>query len=405
MKAGIPNVRAMQRPAAASWMPAVITAVLGLLTLQVIDRGDVRALGVGHVLLVIAGSCALLMRRRAPVPTLAVVLVLSVVNQAAGARLDVMIPAIQVAVYTVALWTGRRGAWATAALTAAWVAVTVLAFQAEQPVDPQRLGAVAWIVAAAALGDAVRSRRAVVAALRERAERAERTRVEEAARQVAEERVRIARDLHDIVAHQLTLIHAQAGVGVHLENAGVQRTDGLLEQIRDGAKVALQELRTTVGALSQVTDGGAQFFQPTPGLAMVDELTRSFKLAGLKVDVRRRGEPGRPSATVDVTAFRILQEALTNVQKHAHVDTAEVELCWEAGALVLNVRNGPSLRPTHVAAEGTHRGLLSMKERAAAVRGTCEAGPVHEGGYLVTAVLPLHENGRVQPAATEMAAR
>ncbi len=379
-------------------MPAVITAVLGLLTLLVIDRDDLRGLDAGHVLLIVAGSCALLMRRRAPVPTLAAVLVLSVVNQAAGSVLDVMLPAIEVAVYTVALRTGRRGAWATAALAAAWVAVTVLAFQSELPANPQRLGAAAWIVAAAAVGDAVRSRRAVVAALRERAERAERTRAEEAARQVAEERVRISRDLHDIVAHQLTLIHAQAGVGVHLENAGVPRPDGLLEQIRDGAKVALQELRTTVGALGQGTEA-ALAHQSMPGLSLLDDLTGSFGLAGLQVDVRQRGEPGRPSATVDVTAFRILQEALTNVQKHAHVETAEVELCWGAEALVLNVRNGPSPRSAHIAGEGTRRGLLSMKERAAAVRGTCEAGPVHGGGYLVTAVLPLHETGRVQPLA------
>ncbi|WP_329530414.1 hypothetical protein OG568_04695 [Streptomyces sp. NBC_01450] len=109
---------------------------------------------------------------------------------------------------------------------------------------------------------------------------------------------------------------------------------------------------------------------------------------------------------MDVTAFRILQEALTNVQKHAQVDTAEVELRWGVGALVLNVRNGTSPRSTHAAGVGTHRGLLSMKERAAAVRGTCEAGPVHGGGYLVTAVLPLHETGRVRPlAATETVVR
>lgn len=389
----------MRRPAVATWLPAVITAVLGLLTLQVIDRGDVLALAAGPAFLIVAGSGALLVRRRAPVSTLAAVLVLTVLNQAVGTRLDAVIPAIQVAVYTVALRTGRRGAWVTAALTTAWAAVTVLAFQAEQPVDPQRLGAIAWIVAAAAVGDAVRSRRAVVDGLRERAERAERTRTREAARQVAEERVRIARDLHDIVAHQLTLIHAQAGVGVHLENAGVPRSDGLLEQIRDGAKVALQELRTTVGALSQGADSDARFLQPTPGLAMLDDLAKSFGLAGLKVEVHRRGEPGRPSASVDVTAFRILQEALTNVQKHAQADAAEVGLSWSPGALVLTVRNGPSPRSTRVAAEGTHRGLLSMKERAAAVRGTCEAGPVHGGGYLVTAVLPLHETGRAQHLA------
>ncbi|MFD6287506.1 hypothetical protein [Streptomyces sp. NPDC060205] len=113
----------------------MIAAVLGLLTLQVIDLSDARALGAGHVLLVVAGSVALLMRRRAPIPTLAAVLVLSVVNQATGALIDVMIPAIQVAVYTVALRTGRRGAWTTAALTTAWVAVTVLSFQSELPVN------------------------------------------------------------------------------------------------------------------------------------------------------------------------------------------------------------------------------------------------------------------------------
>ncbi|MFJ6393996.1 sensor histidine kinase [Streptomyces sp. NPDC091972] len=369
-------------------LPAVIVTSLCSLRIAVSSPASEQS-GAWSALdasLALISGGALLARRRAPFCVLGVELALSVLYQACGGALDATLPATEVALYTVALSTGRVTAWATAGLVASWALVTTVAFQSGPWFGPQRIGVVAWIAAAVAIGDAVRSRRAVVAALQERAERAERTRAEEAARRVAEERVRIARDLHDVVAHQLTLIHAQAGVGVYLSESGGQPDAGLLPRIRDGAKAALEELRDLVGVLAPL-DGDDVPYTPTPRLEGLPDLIVSFQHAGLEIEFQQRGTPIPLPTSVDVAAYRIAQEALTNVQKHAGVDQARVELDWDQDFLRLRVINGRAARDLGGSVPGCGRGSVSIKERAAALGGSARLTR-HDDGFLVEAELP-----------------
>lgn len=293
-----------------------------------------------------------------------------------------------VALYTVALCSGRRQAWTVGALVMVAMSLAAAFFQPGPLLGPQRLGAVAWMGLATAVGDSVRNRRAYVRALEERAERAERTREQEAARRVAGERMRIARELHDVVAHELTLINAQAGIGVHVGRDDPVQMAGLLEAIRDGSKGALGELRSIVGLLVQPGDAVAPR-EPSPGLGRLEDLVVSFDRAGLRVDVDREGRERPVPSAVDVAAYRIIQEALTNVRKHAGVDTAGLRLRYGHDALHVTVENGGSLLRRSRDGDGTGRGVIGMRERAAAVGGSTTTGPRPGGGFAVEAWLPL----------------
>ncbi|QTU57679.1 sensor histidine kinase [Streptomyces scabiei] len=333
-------------------------------------------------------SIALPARGRSALGVLVTVSGLSVAYQACGGPFFPALPPLMVALYTVALHSGRRQAWTAAALTVTAMALAAAFFQPGPLLGPQRVGAVAWMGLATVVGDSVRNRRAYVRALEERAERAERTREEEAARRVAGERMRIARELHDVVAHELTLINAQAGIGVHVgRNDPVQMAE-LLEAIRDGSKGALGELRSIVGLLSQPGDAVAPR-EPSPGLVRLEDLVISFDRAGLRVDVDRDGPERATPSAVDVAAYRIVQEALTNVRKHAGVDAAGVRLRYSHDVLHVTVENdGDPLRPQSEG-DSTGRGLISMRERAAAVGGSTVIGPRPGGGFVVEAWLPL----------------
>lgn len=245
---------------------------------------------------------------------------------------------------------------------------------------------------AATAGDAVRSRRAFVAAIRERAERAERTREEEARRRVAEERLRIARDLHDVVAHHIALVNVQAGVAAHVMDKRPDQAKEALAHVREASRSALNELRATVGLLRQSGDPEAPT-EPAPGLVRLDELVGTFHSAGLSVEVARADEGVTLPAAVDLAAYRVIQEALTNVRKHAG---------QEAKAEVSVVRVGPNMEVTvldngagHTGTDGEGdeagggHGLLGMRERVAALGGTLTTGPRYGGGFRVHAILPL----------------
>ncbi|WP_406432382.1 histidine kinase [Streptomyces sp. NBC_00631] len=327
-------------------------------------------------------------RRRAPMATAAALSVLTFVQQAFGGTPTPALPALMVCLYALALRMGRRAAWIAAALVATSTVVAALLFQPGPVLGPQKVGAVGWIGLATAVGDAVRNRRAYVRALEERAERAERTREEEAARRVAAERMRIARELHDVVAHELTLINAQAGIGVHVGRDDPVQMAEWLTAIRDGSKGALDELRSIVGLLAQPEEA-APPLEPAPGLGRLDDLVLSFERAGLTVEVVRRGEERFIPSAVDVTGYRIVQEALTNVRKHAGVDTARVGIDVGHDSLRITVDNeGPAgLCPPN--GGGTGRGLIGIRERVAAVGGTADIGVRSQGGFCVAARLPL----------------
>ncbi|MET9131716.1 sensor histidine kinase [Streptomyces antibioticus] len=343
------------------------------------------------LLLMTLGAAALVFRRRAPMAVLAVTGTVSVVESVTGdPRAPVAMSAV-VALFTVAATTDRPTTWRAGLLT-----MTVLtgAAMLAGPLPwyaQENLGILAWTGIGATAGDAVRSRRAVVQAIRDRAERAERTREEEARRRVAEERLRIARDLHDVVAHHIALVNVQAGVAAHVMDRRPDQAKEALAHVREASRSALNELRATVGLLRQSGDPEAPT-EPAPGLDRLDELAGTFRSAGLQVEVARSDDGTTLPAAVDLAAYRVIQEALTNVQKHAGP---------AARAEVSVVRVGPSLEVT-VLDDGTDdgpqgtgpqqgggHGLLGMRERVTALRGTLTTGPRYGGGFRVHAILPV----------------
>ncbi|WLW58052.1 sensor histidine kinase [Streptomyces sp. YU58] len=291
-----------------------------------------------------------------------------------------------IALYTLALLGSRRTAWTVGVASAVAITGVYAATHSESLVAGASLLRLDFAIAATALGRTVRSRRENLAAARERVEHAERTREEEARRRVAEERVRIARDLHDVVAHHITLVNAQAGVAHHLLRANPEQAYEALAHIKDNSRAALDELRATVGLLRQPDDApGAR--APIPRLADLDTLVTGFEASGLSVSVTRTGGSSPLAPATDLTAYRIIQEALTNTHKHASTARASVVLDYGVHALRVTVTDDG--RPGAPKGAGTGHGLIGMHERAIAIGGTVTAGPRPEGGFQVVAELPL----------------
>jgi signal transduction histidine kinase len=250
----------------------------------------------------------------------------------------------------------------------------------------------AFVAAPLLLGSAQRERRLAHAALVERAETAERTRDEEARRRVGEERLRIARDVHDVVAHAMVAINVQAGVGAHLIDRDPEQARRNLRDIKRVSGEALEDLRATLGTLrSDDDETGAAPVLPTQGLDQLDELGAGLRSAG--VDVELDIDPGSSTlpAAVAATGYRIVQEALTNVVRHAHGARARVRVTCEGDRVVIEVTDdGRGTTPPGAAApDGSGHGVRGMHERAQAMGGTLEAGPLPEGGWRVLAALPL----------------
>ncbi|MGW8887228.1 sensor histidine kinase [Streptomyces sp. NPDC055749] len=306
------------------------------------------------------------------------------------------------ALYAFALRTDRRTAWYAGALAAAGFTIAggVSAPGGER--HPELLGRIAFTLLAVALGDATRSRRELIDAAVERADRAERTREEEAQRQVTEERVRIARELHDVVAHHITLVNAQAGVAHHLMRTNPEHAYQALERIRDTSRAALDELRATVGLLRVGNEPDQLAKVPAPTLAGLEALFDSFRHAGLPVELSVAGDWAELLPMTEVTAYRIIQEALTNTHKHARPATAQVVLDFRTDTLRVTITDdgrgvrGIQALPDSGALPRAGHGMIGMRERAKAAGGTLTAGAQPTGGFRVIAELPLHygRNGR-----------
>ncbi|MGW2643818.1 sensor histidine kinase [Streptomyces sp. NPDC001393] len=350
------------------------------------------------LLLMLLAAAALVFRRRAPKTVLAVTGAFSVVECVTGdPRAPVAMSAV-VALYTVAATTDRTTTWRVGLLT---MTVLTAAAMLGGPLPwyaQENLGVLAWTGIGATAGDAVRSRRAVVQAIRERAERAERTREEEARRRVAEERLRIARDLHDVVAHHIALVNVQAGVAAHVMDKRPDQAKEALAHVREASRSALEELRATVGLLRQSGDPAAPT-EPAPGLSRLDELADTFRHAGLPVEVARADQGTELPAAVDLAAYRIIQEALTNAQKHAGADAkAEVSVVRVGTDIEVTVLDDGAGAAGVPGAGGGH-GLLGMRERVTALGGTLTTGPRYGGGFRVHAILPLKTRSETRTTA------
>lgn len=340
------------------------------------------------VALMLAGvACgALIVRRRWPYPALFVSTAAAeaYLAHASGEGGTLILTAPLIVLYTVAESTGRRRSLVVAGL----LVLTLGAFHTfgapARWLGPENIALAALGGLAVAAGEASRSRRAYLAEVLLRVSDAERGREEQAARRVTEERLRIARDLHDSVGHHLALINVQAGVARHLMTGSPGSADETLARIRDGSKAALEELRDTVGLLRQPGEPSAPV-EPTVGLDGLGDLVAAYQRSGLQITVRHDGADRSVPWAIGLTAYRIIQESLTNVCKHAGPTTVRLHLRHEPAALTVIVENdGP---PATAPAPDGH-GIIGMRERVTAVGGSLTARPRPGGGYRVSAMLP-----------------
>ncbi|WP_410643277.1 sensor histidine kinase [Amycolatopsis sp. lyj-346] len=366
-------------------LPAVIVLLVGVF--QLADRDSAAWVAPHGWQVVVTGtaSAALLWRHRYPVPVAWVTAVLGGVLPVIPPHTVVVDTACIIALYTVARRTDRRTAWTMAAVATALLTVSSVAWLPDHLANIRTVLPANYIAIAVAVGDSVRANRALLRQAEERAREAERSGEEEARRRVRDERVRIARDLHDVVAHHITLVNAQAGVAHHLLDRQPDKARQALAGIKDTSRAALDELRATVGLLRQ-DDDPPESLRPTPGFADVGALVESFRTAGFDVRLSSHGATRPLAGAADLAAYRIVQEALTNAGKHGTERGAHVDLTYTADVLRLTVTNSAS--PGH-RGPGTGHGLIGMRERAGSAGGSCTAGPRADGQFEVRAVLPL----------------
>jgi signal transduction histidine kinase len=334
------------------------------------------------VVLAIAQTAPLAVRRIWPLTVLAITF-------AGAAVVDLLtgnfIPfAIAVALYTAAAHGERRRALRLVAVGAVVALLLIIRDGAYNigAVAALSFFAVCWVV-----GDNLRTRRAYLRALEERAERLERERVEHARRAAAEEQARIARELHDVIAHSVSVMVVQAAAARDVFDTHPQRARTALGAIEETGRGALAELRRLLGVVRLPEERG-ETYQPQPGLADVDALVEQVRSAGLPVDLVVDGERHEVPVGIDLSAYRIVQEALTNTLKHARATRADVAVRYSPRELVVEVRDDGAGGGPPGAANGGH-GLIGMRERVALYGGELDAGRRSEGGFGVLARFPL----------------
>ncbi|MDX3799506.1 sensor histidine kinase [Streptomyces sp. AK04-3B] len=345
------------------------------------QEGERASLDVFARVLLVVASGLLLWRLRHPVVVVFGTAVVAALYLGAGYPYGPVFLTVAVACFAAVVRGHRRAAWtALGLLWAVHLLVSHWWYRWLPPAgdDPapfgQELVVAGWALAVVALAELVRSRREQWA--RDRAERAQAAR-----RRAGEERLRIARELHDVLAHSLSVINVQAGVGLALLDSDPEQARTALGAIKSASKEALGEVRQVLDTLRAPGDAPRA---PAPGLDRLPELVEQAARAGLAVDVS--GRPPRLSPHTDLAAFRIVQEALTNVVRHSGSRHARVRL--DASGTTLRLRIDDDGPATGADAGGSGNGLAGMRERAAALGGTIEAGPRPEGGFRVLAVLP-----------------
>ncbi|MEU7516330.1 histidine kinase [Streptomyces sp. NPDC042898] len=332
----------------------------------------------GYVLLA-AGGLALFAARRAPVPVLVVTGVCALGYQAAG--FDVPAVAYLFAVYA-AMRAGHRAV--TVAASVAVLATLPLAALASGldgtgEAFAQARGAleIAWLIAAGAAGEALRQ-------AERRADEAERTREETARRRADEERLRIARELHDSLTHQISIIKVQSEVAVHVARKRGEQVPEALLAIQEAGREATRELRATLEALRDDDTS------PPRGLGHVPELVERSRLTGLDATLTIEGQRQDVSAAVGRTVYRIVQESLTNIARHSAAATASVRIDYRPDALAVRIDDdGGGADPATATTSTPGVGLLGMRERVTVLGGRLRAEPRGEGGFTVQAELPL----------------
>ena len=318
----------------------------------------------------------LIVWRRRPLAVLAIVTALGVFTFAIG---DTPFPVpVGVALYAVASLCERRVA-IIAGLSA--FAVTVLASLASGKGFGGGISVMVFFAAAWLFGEGVASRRAYVREIEKKADRLEREHEAHALRAAAEEQARIARELHDIVAHSVSVIVVQASAADDVFESDRAQAREALRAIESSARSALGDLRRVLGTLRDEVD-----YRPQPGLDRLPALVDDVRATGLEVALTVEGMPRPLPAAVDLSAYRIVQEALTNTLRHAAARRAEVRVTWgdELGLEILDDGRGAGDSDA-----GAGQGLIGMRERAMVLGGSVTAGPAFGGGYAVSARIPI----------------
>lgn len=338
------------------------------------------------LVLLVTGSLALAGHRRAPRAVLAVTTLCLfgyVVHAQPGSW--AAFPVV-VAVHAAAR-SGHRayGIGAGAAFLAGYVGVLLVSGPGAGETVERALLLLGWFLCAGVTGLIDKNWQAYLHQTEQRALDAERTREETALRRAGEERLRIARELHDSLTHSISIVKLQAGVAVHLAHKRGAAVDPALLAIQEAGGEAMRELRATLEVLR--TDGPEEPLSPGAGLARIGELTERARAAGIALSVRTDGDARTLPEDVDRTAYRIVQEALTNVARHAGRARTVVRIGYTERILTVAVLDEGPCAPGSAITPGT--GLTGMRERVAAVGGTLVAAPRPDGGFAVHAELPL----------------
>jgi signal transduction histidine kinase len=346
----------------------------------------------GLVVALLAVACVALMWRRShPLIVWAVALATTIVPIPSGS-VGRGLPAAVAALYAVAAYGTRRAAVLAAAVTMGVVLVLLSRSGLIDAQDPVVYAVVAWCGLAAALGDAVRSNRAVLAAALERARRAEDSRDAEAVRRVTEERLRISRELHDVVAHHVAVVNVQAGVAEHLASSDPPASLEALGRVRSAARLALQEMGAIVGLLRSDPElpetHADSVHPPAPGAAQVPQLVDSLRAAGVDVSWSHEGPQLGGTPGEDLHLYRVIQEALTNAARHG-AGWVVLHTAQENDKVTVEVRNGLPPAGLPLPTEGGH-GLVGMRERMAVVGGDLDVG-TEDGTFVVRACFPVQE--------------
>ncbi|MEV0112785.1 sensor histidine kinase [Streptomyces sp. NPDC050844] len=354
-----------------------------------LDRED---LDVPARLILLAGTASLLLRHRHPVPVAYFTAGTALLYLGAGYAYGPVLITVAVGCFAAVVSGHRRAAWGAVGML--WAGHLVVAHWLYRWLPPDGDNArtwgeetvvAVWVVAIIAVSELARVRREQW--MKERAERAQATK-----RRADEERLRMARELHDVLAHSISVINVQAGMGLALLDSDPEQARTALTTIKAASKEALGEVRQVLDTLRAPGDAPRA---PAPGLDRLPELVQQAASTGLTVDVDTQGRAVKLPPGADLAAFRIVQEALTNVVRHSGSRHARVLVRYEKTALTLRVDDdGPA---TGADAGGSGNGLAGMRERAAALGGTIEAGPRPDGGFRVTAVLPT----RTEPQENE----
>ena len=328
--------------------------------------------------LLVAGPVALVERRRHPVAALWV----SAAATFAPATSGLAYPALIVAFFLAVLSGHRWPAWSAVALRlvcSIWL-IPVVYGDAVPPINDILL-LVGWLTVLVVVAEALRLQM-------ERVAQSKAARQAQQRRQESEERLWVARDLHDVVGHNISLINVQASVGLKLLDSEPEAVRVALGAIKAASKEALEELRAMLATLRRDEDAAPR--SPAPGLDRLTELVELTKAAGLGVEVEVAGEVNRLPTAVQLAAYRILQESLTNVTRHASSARARVRLAFDGMALLVEVADDGKRRLLgRPPATGVGSGIAGMAERAAALGGELKAGPRPDGGFTVRARLPV----------------